>query len=99
MPLASLFSSADYPAAAVRAGEAGTVAFRIEVGTNGRVTACTVIASSGSLALDSTTCRLIAIRARFQPARDRRGKPTRDSFTGRIIWSLPEPEPVPPPSP
>ncbi len=92
-PLASLFSSADYPPSALRAREQGTVGFRVDVGEDGRIAACTVTASSGSAALDSTTCRLIIMRARFRPARDNRGRPTTDSYNGRITWRLPEPEP------
>lgn len=97
-PFPPLFSSADYPRSAIRAGEQGEVGFRIDIGKDGRVAACTVPATSGSAVLDSTTCRLITVRARFTPARDREGRPTTDSFTGRIIWRLPEPEPPPPPS-
>ncbi|HYD37593.1 MAG TPA: energy transducer TonB, partial [Allosphingosinicella sp.] len=97
--LVALFSSDDYPASAVRAGEEGTVAFRLQVNPTGRVAACTVTQSSGSAALDSTTCRLLASRARFTPARDRKGRAVADSLTGRIIWKLPEPEPAPPPPP
>jgi TonB family protein len=95
--LASLFSSDDYPAAAVQAREEGAVGFRLTVGKDGRVAACAVTASSGSTALDSTTCQLLTVRARFRPARDYEGKPTEDSVHGRIVWRLPEPEPEPPP--
>jgi TonB family protein len=97
-PLPSLFSSADYPPSAIRAGEQGEVGFRVDVGKDGRVALCTVTATSGSAVLDSTTCRLITVRARFTPARDHQGRPTTDSYSGRIIWRLPEPEPPPPPS-
>jgi ATP-dependent Clp protease protease subunit len=95
--LQALFSDEDYPSAAIRADEQGTVAFQLLVGTNGRVTGCLITASSGSQSLDSTTCRLLAARAVFEPARDRRGKPTTDSVTGRLVWRLPPPEPPPPP--
>jgi TonB family protein len=95
--LPQLFSSDDYPASALRAGEEGAVGFRIDVGRDGRIAACTVTASSGSVALDSTTCRLLTARARFSPALDRKGRPTTDSLNGRIVWRLPEPEPPPPP--
>jgi TonB family protein len=97
--LPSLFSSDDYPAAAVRAGEQGAVGFRLEVDKAGRVAGCAITASSGSAALDATTCRLLSARARFTPARDRKGRPVADSLTGRIVWKLPEPEPEPPPPP
>ncbi|HYD36402.1 MAG TPA: energy transducer TonB, partial [Allosphingosinicella sp.] len=56
----------------------------------GRVTDCTVTASSGSAALDSATCRLMKQRARFTPARDSDGHPTSDSVSNAIRWVLPE---------
>jgi len=88
--LATLFSDEDYPAAAIRNHEQGPVAFRLEVGADGHPSGCSVTGSSGSSILDSTTCRLLVARARFQPARDAQGKPTADSFNGRIIWRLPD---------
>lgn len=94
-----LFSSDDYPASAARAGEEGAVGFRLDIGKEGRVAACTVTRSSGSSALDATTCRLLTSRARFSPALDRKGRPTADSFDGRIVWRLPQPEPEPEPEP
>ncbi len=87
--LGSLFSDEDYPTSAVRAGESGATSFRLEVGANGRVTNCTVTSSSGSSALDSTTCRLLRSRARFSPATDSTGANTSDTVTGRIVWRLP----------
>jgi protein TonB len=87
--LVSLFSDEDYPASAVRSGESGATGFRLDVGTNGRVSACTVTSSSGSSALDTTTCRLLKSRARFSPATDSTGGPTTDTVTGRIVWRLP----------
>jgi protein TonB len=87
--LPSLFSDEDYPASAVRAGESGATGFRLEIGANGRVTNCTVTSSSGSSALDSTTCRLLRARARFTPAKDDTGAATSDTYSGRIVWRLP----------
>ena len=91
--LVALFSDEDYPAAAVRNREQGPVAFSLAVGADGRPTGCSVTASSGSAILDSTTCRLLMMRARFEPARDSKGRPTTDSVAGRIVWRLPEEEP------
>lgn len=85
----SLFSDEDYPASAVRAGEQGTVRFRLGVGADGRVTDCTILSSSGSSALDSTTCRLVRSRARFTPARDKTGSPVPDTVESSVTWSLP----------
>jgi len=87
--LASYVSNDDYPGAAVRNEEQGTTGFRLDVGPDGRVTNCTVTASSGSSSLDSTTCRLMRSRARFTPATDSTGAKTNDSVSGRIRWVLP----------
>jgi TonB family protein len=88
--LSSLFSPDDYPAAAVRAGEQGTVEVKLAVGTTGRVTNCSVTSSSGSSALDSTTCRLLIARARFTPAMDSTGSPVTAEVTHRQPWRLPD---------
>ena len=88
--LASYVSNDDYPSDAQRNEEQGTTRFTLSVGTNGRVTGCTVTSSSGSSSLDRTTCRLMQSRARFTPATDNRGNPTTDSVSGSIRWVLPE---------
>ncbi len=87
--LATLFSDDDYPLAAIRNHEQGAVAFRLTVGPDGRPAGCAVTSSSGSELLDSTTCRLLMERAKFQPARDSEGKAVADSVDGRIVWRLP----------
>ena len=86
--LGSLISNDDYPAEALRNEQQGTVGFRLVVGTDGRVTGCTITSSSGHASLDSTTCRLLTARARFTPARDSRGRPTTDSVSARIVWRI-----------
>jgi TonB family protein len=91
--LVTLFSDADYPASAVRNREQGAVAFRLKVGADGRPAGCSVTSSSGSTILDTTTCALLMERARFEPARDGRGRATADEFHGRIIWRLPDASP------
>ena len=88
--LASYVSDEDYPAAAIRAEDQGTTRFRLAVGADGRVTDCTVTSSSGSSALDSTTCRLMKQRARFTPARDSSGKAVGDTVSSGIRWVLPD---------
>ncbi len=88
--LASYVSNDDYPASALRNEEEGTTGFRLTVGPDGRVTNCSVTASSGSAALDSATCRLMRSRARFTPARDSNGQPTTDSVSSRIRWQIQE---------
>jgi protein TonB len=87
--LASYISNDDYPSSALRNEEQGTTGFRLDVGPDGRVSGCTVTASSGSAALDSATCRLLRSRARFTPATDSTGAKTSDSVSGRIRWQIP----------
>jgi protein TonB len=87
--LSQLVSSEDYPAEARRLKQQGRVGFRLDVSAEGRVTACTITASSGSPILDSTTCTLMQRRARFRPALDREGRPTEDSQDYAVTWVLP----------
>ncbi|HEX8574307.1 MAG TPA: TonB family protein [Allosphingosinicella sp.] len=88
--LASYVSDADYPSSAIRNEEEGMTRFRLAVGPDGKVTECTVTASSGSSALDSATCRLMKQRARFTPARDSDGRLVPDSVSNAIRWVLPD---------
>jgi protein TonB len=83
-------TNADYPDAAIRAGESGTTGFRLDIGTDGRVTNCTITSSSGSRSLDDTACRLLTRRARFTPAQDSAGNPTTDTYSARFRWVLPD---------
>lgn len=88
--LTGLFSSEDYPPAAQRNGDQGTTAVRLTIGSDGRVSDCSVTASSGSSSLDSATCSIIRRRARFTPAKDQGGAPTSGSYSQRIKWVLPD---------
>lgn len=87
--LASYVSDEDYPSNAVRNEEQGTTRFKLVVGSDGTVKGCSVTSSSGSSALDSTTCRLMRARAKFSPAVDTTGKPTGDVVASAIRWVLP----------
>lgn len=80
----------DYRSNWIRQEMTGRARFRLEIAADGRVTGCTVTASSGHTALDHATCSLIAKRARFQPGRGTEGQPVASSYTGTIDWQLPE---------
>ena len=82
----------DYPLGALRAEVQGTTAFRLMIGTDGRVTACTITVSSGSPELDEATCRLVTQRAVFSPALNRKGKAVEGSYSSRIRWVIPQSE-------
>ena len=87
--LAGYFHDSDYPPEALRNREQGSVGVRMTVGPDGRVRACTVVASSRSPSLDSATCRIILERALFRPARDADGRPVADDVVSRVHWILP----------
>jgi TonB family protein len=90
--LSGLVSADDYPPAAMRAGEQGSVRVRLEVDEKGRPSGCKVIAPSGSESLDTATCRLLQERAQFVPARDRLGRPVPDTVSQTIAWRITDPE-------
>ncbi len=90
-----VISESDYSASARAAGRAGTVLARFVIGTEGQVTSCNVISSSGDASLDSTTCSLIQERFRFRPAIDSEGKALEEERTQRVVWRSP---PAPPPA-
>ncbi len=78
----------DYPPSAQREGAEGTVSFRLEVGPDGRVTSCSVTGSSGNSELDSTACKLLTRRARFNPGKDASGNPIGGQFSSRFQWRI-----------
>ncbi len=77
----------DYPSRALREEREGTTAFRLDVGVDGKVTACTVTASSGHGDLDAATCKALMRRARFEPITDGGGPA---SWTSRVRWTIPK---------
>lgn len=93
--LSGRIMDSDYPRAALEAGKSGIVHLSFTVAPTGRVSACRVTRSSGSRALDETTCRLIMQRFRYRPARDGAGRPVADTVRGEHVWELgPEPPPT-----
>jgi protein TonB len=85
----TLITADDYPAAALRNDETGSLRARLSIAANGRVSDCAIVETSGSKALDSTTCKILKARARFTPALDSDGLPTAGSYvTPTITWQL-----------
>lgn len=56
------FNGGDYPLPAWRAGEQGTASVRVTLGADGRPRGCEIAVSSGSVALNRTTCDLLSRR-------------------------------------
>ncbi|MCM8556454.1 energy transducer TonB [Sphingomicrobium sediminis] len=85
----TLFSDSDYPRRALRNGEEGTARARLTIGTNGRVSGCTITQSTGSSQLDRATCDVLERRARFQAATDSTGATVQGTYdTPPITWRI-----------
>jgi protein TonB len=78
----------DYPREARRAGEQGTVRIYYRISQEGRISACRVVESSGSAALDEASCDIITRRSRFEPATDDQGRPAPSFGSRTITWRL-----------
>ncbi len=83
------FKTEDYPAEALQNEETGSVGVLLWVETDGRISSCQVIESSGSPALERTTCSVIQRRARVTPATGLGGKAVRAPMFYRVRWELP----------
>ena len=81
-------SLADYPDTARAAGAEGLTRMTLAIGENGRVTDCTIDASSGHVELDRISCGLALRRYRFQPA-TRDGQPVPSTYSTSMNWQLP----------
>ena len=79
----------DYPSRELRMGNEGLTRFRLEIGADGRVTDCTITASSGHPGLDEAACRLVTRRARFEAATGADGAKTAGRYENAIRWQIP----------
>jgi TonB family protein len=86
--LASLVADGDYPSEALVSNAQGTSVVRLTVGTDGRVSECRLLSSSGSAAIDRKTCAVFRQRARFDPATGADGKPTRAYVVTKLTWRI-----------
>jgi TonB family protein len=78
-------SSDDYPIDALQNRVEGDVEAKLEIDRQGKATTCSVVASSGNVSLDDTTCRLLLERARFQPTQ----RKERQYFQTIVKWIIP----------
>lgn len=88
--LGELFSPDRYPEAAAAAGEQGRVGMTLRISRSGNVRRCTINASSGSRALDAASCQIILRQGRYDPARDRQGRPIASDVRLGVRWRLSE---------
>ena len=71
----------DYPAGVAPIDRERRVGVRYIINTDGRITDCTVVRSSGEQLLDDESCRIVRERARFRAQRD--GTSARMNFVWR----------------
>lgn len=85
----ALFTGDDYPLDAMSANQSGTTRMLLMIDEKGNVIDCAVTESSGVATLDAMGCQVIRERARFTPALDANGKPTRDTVvTPPVRWMI-----------
>ena len=64
----------------------GTVNVRFTVQSDGRVSGCRTMISSGNPDLDARTCQLVEDRLRFKPALDSQGRPVPSEVHANYAW-------------
>jgi TonB family protein len=84
-----LFTTNDYPMAAIASNQQGSSGVRFWVSKEGKVSDCKVIESSGSNLLDAQTCAIISKRGLFDSARTKTGEPVASIGFQRVRWVLP----------
>ena len=80
----------DYPTSALRRELSGTTRYRLAIDAGGKVSGCTITASSGHPELDQATCDKLTRRAQFEPATNDTGARVAGSFGGAVTWQLPQ---------
>lgn len=76
----------DYPSAQLQKGGSGLVQFRLDVDEAGSTVGCRILNTTGAPEFAATTCKNLSRRARFSPAIDAAGKPTRAFFVASVKW-------------
>jgi len=82
-------STRDYPREGREDRAGKQVIVMLTVGTEGRVTGCSVYKASGDPQADATTCRLATERFRFRPALDQNGAPVVSTYGWQQRWFAP----------
>jgi TonB family protein len=85
-PLPDYFSPSDYPEQAIRESAGGRSRVVLRIDEAGTPKDCLVEETSGIATLDAQTCAILIERAKFAPALDANGKPTRSVLTEQVKW-------------
>lgn len=87
-PLASYFSSGDYPDMAFTRNMTGRTEVLLLVDEQGALKDCSVESTSGIASLDAMSCQVLRVRAKFRPATDAVGKPAKSVIVSAIRWKM-----------
>ena len=85
----SWLGSDDYPKGPLANGHNGLVQFRLDLDETGKVTGCFILHRTQPDDFADLTCKLIAKRARFSPALDKDGKPSKSYFISKVRFVIP----------
>ena len=66
----------------------GFAVAQLTIATDGHVEACNLIDTNKSRMLDAIACKLLGERGRYEPARDKDGKPVRSVALYRAEWTV-----------
>lgn len=80
--------SGDYPTGSLINGENGLVKFRLDVESDGSVSACRILYRTNPDSFADLSCKLLKQRARFAPALDAQGKPVKSYFLSQVRWIM-----------
>jgi protein TonB len=86
-PIMRTHVAPNYPPISVRLGEQGTTLIEVNIGTDGAITDCRVVTSSGSDRLDQAACDGVKARWRWQPP-TLNGQPITAKTQIKYTWNL-----------
>lgn len=81
-------TSADYPSKALRGGYNGIIQFRLDLDETGKILGCHILARTNPDEFADAACRALTRRARFEPALDAAGKPTKTFYSDSIRFVI-----------
>jgi protein TonB len=87
--IAGELKTRDFPRSGANDRDGKFIVVRYVVGTDGRVSHCRVVQSSGSAEADAITCRLIEQRFRYRPAQRADGTAVSDETGWKQWWWRP----------
>ena len=90
---AGTITAEDYPPLALRWELQGVTRTLITIGTDGRVSDCRILKSSGSSLLDTHSCALVTARFVFDPALDAKGHAIEAQAVQAVAWVMQESAP------